>query len=348
MMESDFTPPRSAGAPDWEAVARHLAGEGTAAESAAVLAWLSAHPEEARAIAAIDGSSARLRAGSDDVDVEAALSRVHERMRQVETPMIPLRPAMRSVRRAPMAWGAAAAAVVLLAVGLLWPRRENAPLAPRVVATAVGQVDSVRLADGTRIVLGPSSELRINARYADGERAVELKGTAFFQVQHDAWHRFEVRTPRAVITDLGTQFTVRGDGTDGVEVSVTEGAVRVQADGGAKADLGAGDRVLLPASGALEVQRAVDSEADAAWTRGRVVFRDAPVSRVRVELRRWYGVELQLADSALANRHLTAAFTTETRRQVLDVIALALGASYDLRGDTVTLRSSSLRLRPRK
>jgi transmembrane sensor len=347
MTESDFTPELPAGTPDWEAIARHLTGESSAAESAAVVAWLSAHPDEARAFAEIVESSAQLRAVAA-VDVESALTRVHERMRQAGMPVIPLRPAARSARRAYAAWGLAAAAVVLFAVGILRPRRDVAPAATRMLATSVGEVDSTRLEDGTRVVLGPLSELRIDARYADGRREVELRGTAFFAVTHDTRHPFTVRTHGVVITDLGTKFTVRGDGADGVDVSVTEGAVRVQADGGPRADLRAGDRAMLASSGALDVQRAIDSEEDAAWTRGRIVFREAPVSRVRSELRRWYGVEFLLTDSTLASRHLTAAFTKETRQQVLDVIALALGASYDVRGDTVILRPSSLRLRPRE
>ena len=347
MTETDFTPEHPAGMPAWEAIARHLAGESSATECAAVAAWLLAHPDEAQAIAAIQESSAQLRATAA-VDVEAALTRVHARMQQPEMPVIPLHPATRSLRRAYAAWGLAAAAVVLFAIGVLRPRQNVAPAVARVLSTRIGQVDSLRLDDGTRVVVGPSSELRIDAHYAEGRREVALRGTAFFEVTHDTSHPFSVRTHGAVITDLGTKFAVRGDGADGVEVSVTEGAVRVQSDGGRRADLGAGDRARLAAAGALDVQRAVDSEEDAAWTRGRIVFREAPVSRVRSELRRWYGVELVLSDSTLASRHLTAAFTKETRQQVLDVIALALGATYDVRGDTVTLRPSSLRLRPRK
>jgi ferric-dicitrate binding protein FerR (iron transport regulator) len=69
------------------------------------------------------------------------------------------------------------------------------------------------------------------------------------------------------------------------------------------------------------------------------VFRDAPLAKVRADLRRWYGVELVSTDPNLTRRHVTASFLNDPRRQVLKVITLALGASYEMRGDTVMLRA---------
>ena len=83
------------------------------------------------------------------------------------------------------------------------------------------------------------------------------------------------------------------------------------------------------------------SADDMAWTTGALVFRDASISKVRADLRRWYGVDLRVSDSALARRHVTASFTHETARQALDVIALALGGTVTLLGDTATLKGGS-------
>lgn len=349
MSESEPTAYRPVGTPDWDALARHLAGECTAEESAAAVAWLSAHPEDARAFEALATVSAQPPMGAHPpVDVDAALARVHRVMHNHETPMVPLRPAVRSTRRPAVRWAFAAAAVLVVAAGVARTRRGAEGSALRVLATATGQVDSTRLADGTRVVLGPSSELTVPAAYAEGRREVQLRGTAFFRVTHDAAHPFAVRTGRAVVSDIGTAFSVRGDGADGVEVAVREGAVRLRVDGAMSVDLAAGDLAAMAASGSLTVQRAGASDDDVAFARGQLVFRETPLARVRTDLRRWYGVELVVADSTLAARHLTATFQRETRRQVLDVIALALGATYELLGDTASLRPASLTVRPHK
>ncbi|MGH7711842.1 MAG: TonB-dependent receptor domain-containing protein [Gemmatimonadaceae bacterium] len=65
-----------------------------------------------------------------------------------------------------------------------------------------------------------------------------------------------------------------------------------------------------------------------------MVFREAPLSTVRAELRRWYGVELRIADATLAGRHLTAEFSGEPVDQVQRAIAPSLGAELERRGDT--------------
>ncbi len=155
------------------------------------------------------------------------------------------------------------------------------------------------------------------------------------------------RAGRALVTDVGTAFSVRTDSAEGVEVIVTEGAVRLQTDGGAEVLLSAGDEATVQSAGGVSVQRAGAHPEDLAWTRGRLTFRESPVSRVRTDLRRWLGVELVVADSTLASRHLTASFQNESRTQIFDVIALALGARYEVRGDTVTLRPLDT-ARPRK
>ena len=82
-----------------------------------------------------------------------------------------------------------------------------------------------------------------------------------------------------------------------------------------------------------------DVAADTAWTTGRLVFRDAPLGEVAGALRRWYGVRLRFADSAAAERHLTATFAGESTDAVLRVVGLATGVRLERRGDTVVVRA---------
>ena len=66
-------------------------------------------------------------------------------------------------------------------------------------------------------------------------------------------------------------------------MAVTEGSVElrgVSASAAPAVTLAAGDRGELSAT-QVTVRRGVSSEADAAWTRGRLVFRDTPLEVVR-------------------------------------------------------------------
>jgi transmembrane sensor len=297
----------------------------------------------------------RAPAADADVDVEAALRRVRERRDAADvlpfrpphrTPAEPAaRPAASSVTsrwRLPALSALAAAALLLVAV-LAWQGTRDPAGNPRTVATAVGERDSLRLPDGSRVLLGPESRLVVAGDFGTARRDVELRGEAFFDVVHDDRRPFVVHAGGAAVRDVGTAFTVRAV-AGGVRVVVTEGAVLLGAAAGADTAgvlLRAGDRGELRPGGPPAVARGAATDDDLAWTRGRLVFREAPMDEVAATLRRWYGVTLRVEDSALARRHLTADFAGEPVARVLDVLALALGAEVERRGDSASVRPAA-------
>jgi transmembrane sensor len=147
---------------------------------------------------------------------------------------------------------------------------------------------------------------------------------------------------------VGTAFVVR-TGTSSAEpvsVSVTEGEVTLGSHSSTQppASLRAGDRGELRPNGNVIVLHGTASDADTAWTRGVLVYRAAPLEVVREDVRRWFGIDLKIADTALASRRLTATLDATDAQQVLRTIALALGAEVERTGDIATLRSAA---RPR-
>src|SRR3954468_11231721 len=76
------SPAGSGGTPDWEAIARYLAGESHPEEASVVEQWLEAHPRDRELVERLDVEATFEPA---DVDVEAALTRVHARMAAGET-----------------------------------------------------------------------------------------------------------------------------------------------------------------------------------------------------------------------------------------------------------------------
>ena len=349
------------GTPDWEVLARYLAGESPAGEAEAVRQWLATRPESAELLAALDGALDRVVVEAPaDLDVEGALRRTRARFDEADVVSLPeraARPAVARPRRrtfgAPVGgWSTglrvAAGLVLLIGGALVWQQVQDdespavTTATERVFATAVGQRDSTMLSDGTRVVLGAGSQLTVAAGYGAGKRDVSLRGEAYFAVRHDSTSPFVVRAGDALVRDIGTAFAVHSDRGDGVRVVVTSGAVSMRA-ASATSDsvlLHAGDRALLEPDGRIVAQRAGATDDDLAWRAGRLVFRDAPIAQVAADLRRWYGIELRVSDSALAGRHVTASFTSaDPAERVLDVIALALGARVERRADTVILRA---------
>lgn len=331
----------------WEILGRYIAGESEAAEAARVRQWLAEDPRRVALLTRLDAATRRPSvAQNDDLDVDAALARVHARMGSA--PRGGRRTDESRFRSRWHAWPAVRIAAMLALVvgaGLVWRAARPAESPPTLAATTwttpVGEVDSFRLPDGSRVVLGPDSRLEVDGEYGDVRRPVLVEGEARFDVTLDAARPFLVGTPAgATVVVLGTAFVVR-TGMDGwVRVAVESGSVRFSAEGVADAGvvLGAGDRAILLAGGREPlVERGGVQDADLVWTMGRLVFDDVPVRHVAEELRRWYGVGLTWSDPAIASRRLSASFQGESASEVLAVVAAVLGLEIEVRGDAAVL-----------
>ena len=346
----------------WEGLARFLAGESIPEEERRIRAELAANAERASLVNSLDAALAR----PDETplsarEVDAALASVMARREggvgrapKASPDVIPFAPRpsveLRQLRsRWRVAGLRAAAAVVLVAgVSMVWrasrPSQPTAPAGPtaslaRAYHTSAGQIDTVKLADGSTVVLGPASRLALDGAFGDKAREIGLEGQAYFDVVHDDSRPFVVRTTAAVLRDIGTTFSVRSDSVGGTRVAVTSGAVDVVATRGAGAEptvLHAGDRAEVSGE-SMRVERGAVTEGELSWTRGVLEFHDAPLTAVSRELRRWYGVELVVTDSTIASRRLTATFERATPDDVGRVLAAVLGGSVTRTGDTLRL-----------
>jgi transmembrane sensor len=213
--------------------------------------------------------------------------------------------------------------------------------------TPVGVRDSLRLPDGTGVLLAPGSRLVVSSSFGRGRRDVTIEGMARFSVRHDRAAPFIVHAGPAVIRDVGTEFMVRApDASNGVAVAVavTDGEVDFAArpSSPSATRLRAGDRAELHPNGEIFAQLGAVTTDDLAWTHGVLTFHAAPLDIVRDDLRRWYGIDLRSGDSAIASRRLTATFENQPPvDQVLNTIALALGAEMERSGVVATLRRSA-------
>jgi transmembrane sensor len=351
----------------WEGLARFLAGESSAEEERAIRAQLEADAHRAALVSALDAALPRHdEPPLSPREVEFALASVMARRDRpidgapaISSDVAPLAARRRPApsRRQPQWWTvplrAAAVVVVVAGLSVVWrvgrTRRPTAPAAGSVAAavvhaTRIGQVDTVRLADGSTVVLGPESRLALGDGFGGRSREIRFEGQAFFDVVHDDARPFVVRTTDATLRDVGTTFAVRSD-SGGTRVSVTSGAVDVTATqraASAPTVLHAGDRAAVSGE-RMRVERGAVSDAELSWTRGVLELHDAPLPVVAQELRRWYGVKLVVTDSTIASRRLTATFEHATADDVGRVLAAVIGGSVTRSGDTLRLGAAGAR-----
>jgi transmembrane sensor len=319
---------------DWELLFRYYGNECTSAERVRFERWLADDP-------------------AHQVIVDAAVLAADRTLSKTPAVARPPRMLVAHGRPAPRrAWQLAAAAALLIAVGGTyirkysglggWPGSHAAP-ATQVARTAPGERTELRLADGTRVMLGAASTLRYPAQFGSGPRDVFFTGEGYFEVVHDSSHPFRVHAGHATAEDVGTAFGVTAYAEDStVRVVVAEGSVALGAS-----TTGAEHQALLKkgqlgtlANGAeLPSVRRVNVDAWLGWTEGRLVFDETPLPEVAVRLGRWFGTPVRIGDPSLRARTLTASFTTESLADVLSALAPVLDVRFERTGDSVVVRA---------
>ena len=219
-------------------------------------------------------------------------------------------------RRSPLLNAAVAgiAATVVLAAGLAmvfdvlpW-RSENVEVDHMSTAsyeTEVGERSTVTLSDGSVVVLNTASRIKID--YSADRRGVTLTaGQALFEVARDPDRPFEVLAGDRRIVALGTAFDVRLDSVVGVQVTLLEGRVSVDAvthaaqgavitDESERRELSVGEQ-LVARNDAATVVSATDVERVTSWRDGKVIFRGDPLLEAIGEINRYSTTQLYLGD----------------------------------------------------
>lgn len=195
----------------------------------------------------------------------------------------------------------AATILVMFATALGWyslGRNANS------YSTAIGSMEMVPLADGSRITLNTASAMRVEL--SPTERRVRLDhGEAFFEVASDPARPFVVHAGNKQIVAVGTKFSVlNSKGT--VRVVVTEGLVEVtvaeRTTQGPPTPVGAGSIAQAGAFGVV-VQRlsVADAVSSLSWRSGYIALRDTPLADAVAEFNRYNEKQIVIADPELGD-----------------------------------------------
>jgi transmembrane sensor len=231
--------------------------------------------------------------------------------------------------------------VAVLVVGVLAAAAWSifgADRADQTFKTALGERETVNLADGTQIELNTDTILR--ARVTPGERKVWLdKGEAFFQIKHDASHPFVVVTKTGRLTDLGTKFVVRSDAKRLI-VAVVDGRVRLDMTSDrSKSFVLKRDDVASASAGAVDLSKVSDRNLDnaVAWRNGVLVFDHTPLAEVAEDLNRYNAVKIVIADAHIGHLAIDGAFSTKDVDAVANVAQDIFGLRVERRGQEVVI-----------
>ncbi len=246
------------------------------------------------------------------------------------------------------------AAAVLLVMGLLWYQFNNKSVdysyegaVSGVGTTLIEEVNntdeqrSVRLPDGSKVVLLPLSKIRYPLQFTGkNKREIYLSGDAFFDIEKDSLRPLHVYANGLLTRVLGTSFLIR-TGESQVQVLVRTGRVAVSsiqvAESRPEGKLES--RLIIPN------QQAIFSVIDHTISTGNVDFPDLiknlkreqalsfenlPIAEVFETLERVYGIPFVFNRTVLAKCRLHVSFTDESLFAKLDIITKTIGANYQI------------------
>lgn len=324
MIEAERDPVHRAAA-EW--FARLRGEELSLEETLAWQAWMNENPQNAAAFARIEAVSTALR-------------------------MLPRPERPRPSAHIPLAW-VASFLVATVACGWLAFKLELLPGAPtaNVLQTAPGENRTVRLEDGSSVILGGAT--RVDVAITPGKRALSLQhGEALFKVARDPSRPFEVRAGTATITALGTAFNVNRT-QKRVVVSVIEGRVVVEPSskivpvallrelkpGLTPVSLAAGEQTTADGSGVETAQRLADPEAVTAWQSGTLSFRLEPLGRALEDVNRYAPKPIVAADERVSALRVTGTVSSSNVPGWIASLESALGLRAIEQPDRIVLES---------
>jgi transmembrane sensor len=258
----------------------------TAADEAALQAWLTAEPANRAAYERVSLSMEFLGAHQDDPELAALRRRTAERTRHP--------------RRGVLVGALAASLAVVIGAAV----HQAAPAKLEIFETGPA-MRRITLEDGSHVTLDARTRLEVRL----GRRARQLKlvqGQASFEVAHDRSRPFAVRLGREVVVATGTAFNL--DQAPGASVvTLVEGSVEVRraADDRLLARLSPGDQYAAR-NGRSQVARA-DPDAALAWRTGKLIFDDATLAEAAERVARYSANPIRVAPP-LSNLRISGAF----------------------------------------
>ncbi|GAB1445167.1 FecR domain-containing protein [Flammeovirgaceae bacterium] len=320
-------------------IAKHLSGETTAAEEAALQKWIALAPgneqiylefkrvyELSRKI--FDPSDA----DSLSIDVEKEWNHFLKKAEENEK-TIQFEPQAKS-----NAWLRIAAAILLVVASGIVVNYFVSNGGDQTYQTAEN-TEVINLSGGSIVFLNRNSMLTVRSSFAKKNREVELHGEAFFEVKPDKQKSFIISASEADITVLGTSFSVQSyEQRNEVEVVVKTGLVKLAPrEMDQSIELKAGEKGILRKRERELVSSPNTDVNFLSWKTRRMVFDKTNLKSVVETLQATYGVEFIISGDVSKECQVTVTFENQTLEAVLKVLQSTLGLTYKQEGNKIEI-----------
>jgi transmembrane sensor len=253
----------------------------------------------------------------DQIDEDIAVLELEAKLAELQqhSEVVPLYPQFNLKR-----WIAVAAVLLIGVIAFL--KYNQKPETIYLVKTTQSTVDSVKLADGSKIYLDAFSELKYPSTFTgDLRKIILLKGQAFFKIHRDTLRPFVVEIRNSRVTVLGTSFNIDSHGSQ-IALSVSTGKVKFQplADKNDGSILHAGTGIVYDEVTGQELIVNSPDHNNQYWLTHEIDFNDASLVEVCKQLEECYKIKITLSNNTSAFKKFNAHFKDNKLTDVLEVL----------------------------
>ena len=163
------------------------------------------------------------------------------------------------------------------------------------------------LADGSRVKVNKNSSVTISDNFGEKTRNVQLKGEAYFVVEHDAQRPFIVEAGGTKVKVLGTRFNVKED-QNKIITTLVEGSVKFSSDN-YETLLVPGEELCYSINTGKYNLYATDVQFNTAWVTGRYTYQNLKFADLLQKLSYIYKMPIEISGSSKAfNKVVSASF----------------------------------------
>lgn len=258
----------------------------------------------------------------------------------------------------PQKWGylfiVAASVAVIIAFSLLWRRSSNIqqrPYTTNETATTKGSKSTVKLPDGTVVMLNSKSKLQYGPDFTSSNRVVTLEGEAYFDVFHDIEHPFIIHTKKADIRVLGTAFNVKALQTGYFETALIRGKVAIYFKNQSE-----GTFVLKPGEKLVSQNEKTESEphtissikilpivmkdsviAETSWTKNQLVCVNKQLMEIATDLEQVFDTKIVFKTDKTKQYRYTGVYDETNLTEIFDILNFSRPFNYNITKDSIII-----------
>ncbi len=238
-----------------------------------------------------------------------------------------------------------AAAIILILLGTAYAAyllgfSKQSQGNPVTISCASGENAEVILPDGSHVWLNSASSITYNSSFNKDTRDVCLKGEAYFQVESDKDHPFNVVVDDYVVTATGTRFNVKAYADDAfAETSLMEGKVFVMHQNKQYA-MKAGEVVTLDKKQNTWYKRKIkNSDFIIGWKDGKLIFKNESILTLKRRFERFYDVNIE-SDPSVDTIRFSGVLQYESIDELLYILNQTQGIVAKKDGKSIYLNLS--------